>query len=77
MQFQCFSPEKYENKKLCVSCVKSRQKQVCNRCTPKKDTCVTCVRYLNIEVEKSTLVYVRYVWCAVLDSTLKDTPFGP
>jgi len=77
MKFPCFWPEKYENKKLCVSCVALHKKHVCNLCTHKNNMCVTCVLYLKIEVEKSTCVYVRYVWCAVLDSTLLVTLVKP
>ena len=61
MKFPCFWPEKYENKKLCVSCVALHKKHVCNLCTHKNNMCVTCVLYLKIEVEKSTCVYSRYL----------------
>ena len=56
---------------MCGTCVKLRKKHVCNLCTHKKNMCVTCVRYLKIDTEKITCVYVLYVCCAVLDSTLE------
>ena len=68
--FRVFGLKKYENRKLCVSYVALHKKHVCNLCTHEKNMCVTCVRYLKIEVENTTCVYVLYVWCAVLDSTL-------
>jgi len=65
---------KITENKSCVqvlaSYVKLHEKYVCNLCTHKKYMCVTCVLYLKTKTKKSTCVYVRYVWCAVLDSTL-------
>ena len=58
---------------MCGTCVKLRKKHVCNLCTHKKNMCVTCVRYLKIDTEKITCVYVLYVCCAVLDSTLNTS----
>ena len=75
--FRVFGLKKYENRKLCVSYVALHKKHVCNLCTHEKNMCVTCVRYLKIEVENTTCVYVLYVWCAVLDSTLISTPKNP